>query len=50
MRVDAAEIRGLQNSCGSTRVFLRNAHVPEDANGELEELLRRKELCLGHVG
>ena len=50
MRVDPTQVRRLQDRRGGSSVVLRNTDVTEDSGCELEELLRRKELCVVHRG
>jgi hypothetical protein len=50
VRIDAAQIRRLENGRSRPRVLFWDADVTEDVDGELEELLRLKELSLGHRG
>lgn len=50
VRVDAAQIGCLEDGRGRSRVVLGDPEVAEDTDGELEELLRRKDLCVGHRG
>ena len=50
MGVDAAQVGSLQHRRGRPGVVFGNAEVTEDTDGEVEELLRRKDLCLGHRG